>query len=250
MNDCNPEIECTAKLPCGEKSGGKQSATCLREAVIAREETSKCTGRPPRGRGPGDQGRCAGNNVGKSHLPAGIGDNLQRPGGIGIPEATGRDLAWRMGSYERERGGNSPRGGRSATTAWVTPTAVRRSPGTWRPRFLERVPDTDPGQPVHRAAWRVCCQSRNRRGVCEPTLELPGGDAGRWRKARPPNRTRENRPSGMTTEASGNVTLGGPNECWRASVRRVHCCVPVPGSAFHVRGPPVGARTRVLSKPP
>ena len=32
-----------------------------------------------RGKGPGTWGKTCGDNVGKGHLPAGTGDNLQRP---------------------------------------------------------------------------------------------------------------------------------------------------------------------------
>jgi len=114
-----------------------------------------------------------------------------------------------MGSYERDRGGNAPRGGRCATTDRVTPVAVQRSPGTWRSRCLERVLVTVPGQPVTRAAWRVCGTSRHRRGVCAPTLKPLRSGAELRRKAKPPNRTREIRPSGMTTGAVGNISHGG-----------------------------------------
>ena len=114
-----------------------------------------------------------------------------------------------MGSDELERGGNASRGGRCATTDRVTPVAVQRSSGTWRSRCLERVPDTDPGHPVPRAPWRVCCQSCCWRGACAPSLKLPSCSAGQRRKAKPPNRTREIRPSGMTTGAVGNVSNDG-----------------------------------------
>ena len=42
-----------------------------------------------------------------------------------------------------------------------------------------------------------------------PMLKFPVRDAGPWRIAQPPNRTRETRLSGMTTGAPGNVTHGG-----------------------------------------
>jgi hypothetical protein len=43
------------------------------------EETGKCTIGAHRDRGPGTYGKTCGDNVGKDHLPAGAGDNLQRP---------------------------------------------------------------------------------------------------------------------------------------------------------------------------
>ena len=42
-----------------------------------------------------------GDNVGKGHLPAGAGSNLQRPVVIGKTEDNRRDLVWRMSPYER-----------------------------------------------------------------------------------------------------------------------------------------------------
>jgi hypothetical protein len=42
-----------------------------------------------------------GDNVGKGHLPAGTGNNLQRPIVKANAGDGGRDLVWRMGSYER-----------------------------------------------------------------------------------------------------------------------------------------------------
>jgi hypothetical protein len=172
------------------------------------EETSRCTGGKLRGTGPGHLGRSTGNNVGKGHLPAGIGDNLQRCGGIGTTEAAARVMVRRMGSYERASGGNSPRGGRRATT--VPGNARGRAKEPWDLAVSARVKalGTDPGLPVHLMPERVCRTRPNRRGVCAPTLESPGCTAGRRRKARPPNRTRGIRPSGMTTGARGNVAGG------------------------------------------
>ena len=233
-----PKIKALSKLHCREHPVSQAHLALVGEADASWGETSECTRREPRDRGPDERSRNTGNNVGKDHLPAGIGDNLRRRGGIGRTEAAARVLVRRMGSYERASGGNALRGGRSATTVRATPVAVRRSPGTWWSRCLERVPDADPARPVSRAAWRGCCQSRTWRGVCEPTLEPPRCGAGQRRKARPPNRTRENRPSGMTTEAPGNVTHGGT--------------VNPPGNRKGRSGnpPPTGARARALSRPP
>ena len=43
------------------------------------EETGKCTMATHRGKGPGMLRRIRGDNVGKGHLPAGAGSNLQGP---------------------------------------------------------------------------------------------------------------------------------------------------------------------------
>ena len=63
-----------------------------------------------RGTGPGIQGKVRRDNVGKGPLPAGTGDNLQRPTGRGTTEVGGRDWVWRMSQYELRRMGNAVRG--------------------------------------------------------------------------------------------------------------------------------------------
>ncbi len=80
------------------------------KAKASWEETSM---RTARGAGVGDQARREGIaevNVGKDHLPAGAGSNLQRPPVEGAGDR-GRDLVWRMSPYERRREGNAFRGG-------------------------------------------------------------------------------------------------------------------------------------------
>src|SRR5262245_47491185 len=48
-------------------------------AVVFREESSKCTGRTLRGKGPGASVKDHRDNVGNDQLPAGTDHNLQRP---------------------------------------------------------------------------------------------------------------------------------------------------------------------------
>ena len=81
------------------------------KAKASWEETSM---RTARGAGVGDQARREGIaevNVGKDHLPAGAGSNLQRPPVEARAGDRGRDLVWRMSPYERRREGNAFRGG-------------------------------------------------------------------------------------------------------------------------------------------
>jgi hypothetical protein len=65
------------------------------------EVTGTCTPTIRRGRGPGIQGQTRRDNVGKGHLPAGAGSNLQRPTAEAKAEGGGRVLVWRMSPYER-----------------------------------------------------------------------------------------------------------------------------------------------------
>ena len=68
------------------RSGNRSSERCGKADPVgmwgrpmsSREETGMCTSTTRRGRGPGIQGKICRDNVGKGHLPAGIGDNLQR----------------------------------------------------------------------------------------------------------------------------------------------------------------------------
>ena len=86
-----------------------------------------------RGTGPGIQGNVRRDNVGKDHLPAGAGGNLQGPADRGMTEGGGRDLVWRMSLYVRRRRGNALRGGaRDATLAKATPEPGKGALGTWR----------------------------------------------------------------------------------------------------------------------
>ena len=54
-----------------------------------------------RGKGPGIQVTDSRNNVGKDPVPAGMGDNLQRPIAEAKATGVGRDRVWRMSLYER-----------------------------------------------------------------------------------------------------------------------------------------------------
>lgn len=65
-------------------SGEPIPTRAVGEADASREVTSMCTGGELPGRGPDERAQNTGNNVGKVHLPAGIGDNLQGRGGIGL----------------------------------------------------------------------------------------------------------------------------------------------------------------------
>lgn len=76
----------------------------LGEAEAFREETGKSIGRASRGRGAERLCKDRRDNVGKGHLAAGTGDNLQRLVCQGRPEVDERDLAWRMSPWSEEGG--------------------------------------------------------------------------------------------------------------------------------------------------
>ena len=68
-------------------------------------------------------------NVGKGPLPAGTGDNLQRPTGRGKTEVGGRDWVWRMSQYELRRMGNAVRGDARHLHRGGNADAVQRGSG-------------------------------------------------------------------------------------------------------------------------
>ena len=204
-----PIYNAPLKLRCGELLVSQSQIRAVGEADAFREVTSTCTGGELRGRGPDERAQNTGNNVGKSHCAAGIGDNQRRRGGVAetMPPRGQWFGAWvrtseKAGVTPREVDGVPPR-------ERVTPTTVQRDPGTWRSRSRGRDPDSMPGSLVRHVPWRTHDQSCYRWGVRAPSLKFPGGSAGSQGKAGPPNRTREIRPSGMTTEAVGIVDHGG-----------------------------------------
>jgi hypothetical protein len=211
VNDCNPEIPPSWKLHCGECPVSR-SRVLWREADASWEETSMYTGREQRGRGPDAFTQNTGNNVGKGHLPAGLGDNLQGRCGIGQPKPL-RGLWSGAWAHMSEKEGVTPFEVDGATTASGNTRSRAKEPWDLAATVWTRTRKGSASAP-----WRVCRQSCSWRGVCEPTLEPPACDAGRWRKAKPPNRTRENRPSGMTTGARGNVTGGRTANPPRSSI--------------------------------
>ncbi len=75
--------------------------------MLVGEETGKSTSPGHRSTSPSMQGKTRRDNVGKDHLPAGTGDNLQRPTARGTTEGGGRVMVWRMSPFERRRRGNA-----------------------------------------------------------------------------------------------------------------------------------------------
>ena len=157
-----------------------------------------------RGTDPGIQGKTRRDNVGKGHLPAGTGDNLQRPGRIRRePKTAGRDLVWRMSPYERRRSGNALRGGaRRHPAAGNTHCRLRGSGHSVVPRHRS---DTVLRYRSSPKQGRTRGQTTVERGVCAPALKPPRTWEGPRAESRGQNRTREIRPSGI---------VGGPGETW------------------------------------
>jgi len=154
-----------------------------------------------RGTGPSIQGRTRRDNVGKGHLPAGTGNNLQRPHPIRRePKWAGRDLVWRMSPYERRREGNaSPERGKRARSAGNASVAQRGSghlavPGGARAQIRDNSSPRSGDEPTSKPTTRGVY-------VDQRLSLLVGGKAGRESQGQ--NRTREIRPSGI---------VGGPGE--------------------------------------
>jgi len=99
---------------------------------------------------PGIEGKTRRDNVGKDHLPAGAGSNLQRPGPIRQkPKWEGRVLVWRMSQYERRRRGNALRGRAGLAHGGGNTNVVQR--GSGHLAVPGRGPDSEPGQARNRS---------------------------------------------------------------------------------------------------
>ncbi len=155
-----------------------------------------------RGMGPGIQGKVRRDNVGKDHLPAGAGSNLQGPAERGSTEGGGRDLVWRMSPYVRGRRGNALRGGARHRPGGGNTRAGQRGSGhlavPGRVRTLSR------GALVLEVGTN---SNANREGEgCMRVSASASSPMGRHSKeSQGQNRTREIRLSGI---------VGGPGETW------------------------------------
>jgi hypothetical protein len=245
-----PKYKSSLKLHRGGSLTSRAHFAHLGETEASWEETSVCTGRESRDRGPGHLVRSTGNNIGKDHFPAGIGDNLQGPGGIGTTEAAGRDLVWRMSSYERGRGSNVPRGGQRATTVRARTRRRAKELWDWTVMISEQALGSEPGYTcVSLDHGESAVKVRSGTVYASQRLSFSGCDEGPWRIVQPPNRTRGIRPSGMTTGAPGTVTLGGVVGRWESIREAGPLLCPRTWPCSCVPYTPVGARARALPKP-
>ena len=121
-----------------------------------------------RGTGPGIRGRTRRDNVGKGHLPAGAGSNLQRPAARGHAEGGGRVMVWRMSPYERRRRGNALRGGARHHPGRGNTRAGQR--GSGHLAAAGQSSDFEPGIAVSSKQRRAWEQTTIGRGVYEPAF--------------------------------------------------------------------------------
>ncbi len=82
MNDCSPVNYCRSEVAERTFSSADPGPTGGRP-MSWREVTGESISTSRRGTGPGIQGKTRRDNVGKDHLPAGIGNNLRGPIGKG-----------------------------------------------------------------------------------------------------------------------------------------------------------------------
>jgi hypothetical protein len=178
------------------------------EADAFREETGRSTGKDMAGYGSERLCKDCRDNVGKDHLPAGTGDNLQRLVYRGATKEDERDLVWRMSPFERRRRGNALREDPGDPPQWGnTPLRPRGS------RYLagsHLTPDRAQDRIPVPGMERVEPRSKPHQSGAYARQRLSFGCCGKapWGHARAANRTREIRPSGMKAGASGNVTMG------------------------------------------
>jgi hypothetical protein len=207
-NDCSPEIVplpklCAGKIRCADPlSPGRRPKPSGKKRVRA-PEGHRGVG------GPSAHARIAEITSGRAISQQGLATTCKDSSDEGKPEVDERDLAWRMSQSERRRRGNALREDPGDPRRWGnTPAAQRGS------RHL-----AGSRPPLDRAQNRVNPGSRRERVEPRSKPHQPGayarqrlsfgcGGKAPWGQARAANRTREIRPSGMKTEASGNVAMG------------------------------------------
>jgi len=185
---------------------------------------------------PGIKGRTRRDNVGKDHLPAGAGSNLQRPCAIRqTPKWAGRVLVWRMSPFERRRRGNARRERTGLAHDRGNAEVVQRGSGHLAVPEAPRTQCRDQRCLEDGTRPRV---NRAREG-CMRASALASSHAGRLaEESQGQNRTREIRLSGIA---------GGPGETWPTV--NGHDSASAPKGAGHGPRPPTGARAPVLSRP-
>ena len=98
-------------------------------AAVFREESSRCTGRTLRGKGPGADVRITAIMSGTTILQQGLTTTCKDPR-ISFVESEGRSLVGRMSPYERRRRGNAlPGRARGDPDKTVTPGVRQRGSG-------------------------------------------------------------------------------------------------------------------------
>ena len=119
------------------------------KAVVAWEETGKSTTRAAGVQAQASSERSAEITSGRAIYQQGLTATCKDPPNEDESEGGGRDLVWRMSSYERGRRGNAHRGDARHSHVVGNAGDVRRSSGHLADPG--RVPDTEPGVPDPRS---------------------------------------------------------------------------------------------------
>ena len=185
---------------------------------------------------PDIEGRTRRDNVGKNHLPAGAGSNLQRPGPIRRqPKWAGRVLVWRMSPYERRRRSNVLRERAGLAHDRGNAEVVQRGSGHLAVPGRTRTPSRE----SYGDQTGTSPRANHVREGCMRASAPASSHAGRLAEdSQGQNRTREIRPSGI---------VGGPGETWPTVDG--HDSTSAPKGAGHGPRLPTGARAPVLSRP-
>lgn len=119
-----------------------------RRPMLPWEEMGKCTREAHRGRGPSTWGKICRDNVGKDHLPAVIGDNLQRRGGIGEPKPPRGIWFGARANMSKEEEVTLLEVVLDATPNRVIPGAGKEALGPGGPSWVHRLWGFDPSMTV------------------------------------------------------------------------------------------------------
>lgn len=179
------------------------------EAAALWEETSKCTTETSRGKGPSAHARIAEITSGRAMIQQGLVATCKDSNGIGKTEAFERRMVWHMSPYERRRRGKALRGDPGGHPRRGNASKGRRGSRHLAGTIMTPGRGIDRGQPGQGSSRVEPLGKRRMSGVCaDQRLSLGTRRKAQWGQARVANRTREIRPSGMKTGASGNVAKG------------------------------------------
>jgi hypothetical protein len=200
--------------------GNADSVTFGGRPMFCWEVTDKCTSGIHRGRDPDTHRRTSGDNVGKGHCPAGADSNLLRPVEPDCIKVGRRVVVWRMSPDERGRAGNAAPGSQEVTHA-AEARGGKGALGTWwatnggHQRDSVPYEGDDPSSCRARGIIRGPVEARESALYSPFCEEGPLGTGPLGLSTMVANRTREIRPSGITTGAWGIVRKGSRIEAQR-----------------------------------
>ena len=178
------------------------------KVVVVREATGTCTSRATGVEVQASRERHAEITSGRARTQQGPTATCKDPPAEAKAEGGGRVLVWRMSPYERRRRGNALRGGAGRHPATGnTEGQAKGLSAAGGLRIADVLRTLSRAWAVFRRVGEPGCKPSADGVYARRRLSHTAEWEGTRRKAGVANRTREIRPSGMTTGAPGNVTM-------------------------------------------